>query len=127
MKVIGGSFGADGKAQAEENSITVNGHMIGRSKIKSMNAAQHRQREFSAAALFIGLFLFVPMLALPAGYLFGDTAGLLAGLAALIFTMLATFEHVESRIVTITTDDDKTASIQCKKKQADKLMSLAPH
>ncbi|OJT01235.1 hypothetical protein [Marinobacter nauticus] len=127
MKLIGGSYGADGKVEIGSSNIIVNGRMIGRSKVKSMETRQHSQREFSAITLIVGLFLFVPLCALPAGFFFGDLAALLVGLAAFVFTMFATFDHVESRIVTITTDEDKTLSIQCNKKEAQRLQSFSPN
>jgi hypothetical protein len=127
MKVIGGSFGADGKAEIRGANIAIGSRLIGQSTIKSMTAKQHSERGFSLWALLFGLLIVVPVCTLPAGYFFGDTAGLLVGLTVLIITMVATFERVDSRLVTITTNDDKTATIQCKKKQAESLMAMAPH
>jgi hypothetical protein len=126
MKVIGGNFGADGKAEVGSQNITINGQMIGKSKISSMSANQHSQREFSVAALLIGVFLFIPMCWVIVAFFLGQTAGFFAGLAAFVFTMFACFDHVESRIVNIELEDGKAVSIQCKKKEAQRLMALAP-
>lgn len=126
MKLIGGSYGADGKVEIGSSNIIVNGRMVGRSKVKSMETRQHSQREFSVITLIVGLFLFVPLCTLTTGFFFGDLAALLVGLAAFVFTMFATFDHVESRIVTIATDEGKTLSIQCNKKEAQRLQEFSP-
>jgi len=126
MNVIGGNYGADGKAQIATNGVSVNGERINQGDIEEMFAKQHSQREFSALVLFSGVLLFVP-LCWGFAYLFlGSIAGFLAGLAAFVLTLFACFDYKESRIVTINTKDGKTVSIQCKKKDATKLMEFAP-
>ena len=127
MKVIGGSFGADGKAEIDNSGVLINGTVVGRQNIQAMSAVQNRDREFSLFALLSGIFLLIPLCSLIVGYFFGQTAGFLAGLAAFIFTLFACFDRVDRRIVTINKIDNKTAIIQCEKKQAEKLMALAPH
>ncbi|MGB1951959.1 MAG: hypothetical protein ACPHQ9_14390 [Marinobacter sp.] len=126
MKVIGGNFGADGKAEVGSQNIIINGQMIGKSKISSMSANQHSQREFSLLTLLGGMFVLVPFFWLVTGFFLGSTAGFLAGLTTFIITLFACFDHVESRIVNIELEDGKAVSIQCKKKEAQRLMALAP-
>lgn len=126
MQLVAGSYGADGKASVDENTVSVGGRLIGRSQIESMSAKQYSERGFSLIVLLGGLFVLVPFFGLVAGFLLGTLAGALTAIATFIVTLFGCFDYVESRLVTVQTKDGKTFTVQCSPKQAERLMRLAP-
>lgn len=126
MRLVAGNYGADGKVTFDGNAILLGGHLVGRSQIKSMTARQHSERGFSLTVLLGGLFVLVPFFGIVAGFFFGAIIGALAAIATFIITLFGCFDYVESRLVSVQTADGKTFTVQCSKKEADRLMTIAP-
>ncbi|MCG8518062.1 MAG: hypothetical protein MI794_08720 [Pseudomonadales bacterium] len=118
MQVIGGHFGADGKAGISGTTLVINGQDVTRPQINSMSVQQSSKRELSITSLLAGMIVLVPL-----AWIFFSFFG---GLVMLLLTIAGSFPKRDSRIVNVEVEGGKTASIQCNKKEAELLMRFAP-
>lgn len=120
MKIIGGSFGAKGKARIVENYLEVLGAKRAdykRSDVSSVSLRQEKEKHFGFVGAIIGAVLF--------GFLGALVFGPIGMIAGLAFAIAGSFYKTSRYLADLEFKDGLKLTLEPSKREATKLLNFS--
>lgn len=119
MRIVGGSFGLNGKAKIVGQIIEISGQKTKSYKtydIERVNVRNESKRKFAAFSAVIGIIVFG---------LIGMIFGPIGALIGVILAIAMSFYTVKGQFAEVQFSDGSNVSLKVKKSEAKKLVQLA--